>query len=34
MKANSNGNILRLFNQNGIKIDASSEYEAFRAIKS
>jgi diaminopimelate decarboxylase len=25
---------LRLFNQNGIKIDASSEYEAFRAIKS
>jgi len=34
MKANSNINILRIFNDNGIKIDASSEYEVYRAIDS
>lgn len=33
MKANSNQNILRLFNYKGIKIDASSEYEAYRALQ-
>jgi diaminopimelate decarboxylase len=32
MKANSNQNILRLFSYKGIKIDASSEYEALRAL--
>ncbi|USN57748.1 MAG: diaminopimelate decarboxylase [Candidatus Peribacteria bacterium] len=32
MKANSNGNILKIFNNKGIKIDASSEYEVYRAI--
>lgn len=32
MKANSNWNILRLFNKNWIKIDSSSEFEAYRAI--
>lgn len=32
MKANSNKNILKLFNKNDIKIDASSEYEVYRAI--
>lgn len=33
MKANSNQNILRLLNTKGIKIDASSSYEAIRAYK-
>ena len=33
MKANPNQNILRIFNKKGIKIDASSSYEALRAIK-
>jgi len=32
MKANSNINILKLFNENGIKIDASSEFEVYRAL--
>ncbi len=32
MKANSNKNILKIFNKNGVKIDASSEYEVYRAI--
>jgi diaminopimelate decarboxylase len=32
MKANPNRNILKLFNQKGILIDCSSEYEAYRAI--
>ena len=32
MKANSNQNILRLFSYKGIKIDASSEFEALRAL--
>ncbi len=32
MKANPNINILKIFNKFGIKIDASSEYEVFRAI--
>lgn len=32
MKANSNANILRIFKNMGIGIDASSEYEAYRAI--
>jgi diaminopimelate decarboxylase len=31
MKANSNQNILRLLNKRGLKIDASSGYEALRA---
>jgi diaminopimelate decarboxylase len=33
MKANSNSNILRIFDQVGLHIDASSGYEAERAIK-
>ncbi len=33
MKANSNQNILRLFNYKGIKIDASSAYETLRAMQ-
>ena len=32
MKANSNRNILKIFNENWLKIDASSEYEVYRAI--
>ncbi len=32
MKANSNINILKIFNNKGIKIDCSSEYEAYRAL--
>lgn len=32
MKANPNQNILRLFNSMGIQIDASSAYEALRAL--
>ncbi len=32
MKANSNINILKIFKNKGIKIDCSSEYEAFRAL--
>lgn len=32
MKANANKNILKLFNSKGLKIDASSEFEALRAI--
>jgi len=32
MKANPNINILKIFNKKGILIDASSEYEVFRAI--
>jgi len=32
MKANSNINILKIFKNKGLKIDASSEYEAYRAI--
>ncbi|MDP2090068.1 MAG: diaminopimelate decarboxylase [Candidatus Gracilibacteria bacterium] len=32
MKAKSNVNILKKFNNRGIKIDGSSEYEAFRAL--
>ena len=32
MKSNSNLNILRLFNEKNIKIDASSWYEAYRAL--
>ncbi|PIZ51751.1 diaminopimelate decarboxylase [Candidatus Woesearchaeota archaeon CG_4_10_14_0_2_um_filter_33_13] len=32
MKANSNGTILRLFNQMGLQIDASSHYEVMRAM--
>ena len=32
MKANSNINILKIFNNNGLKIDASSEFEAYRAL--
>ena len=32
MKANPNINILKIFKNLGLKIDASSEYEAFRAI--
>jgi len=32
MKANSNINILKIFNKNGIKIDASSEFEVYRAL--
>jgi diaminopimelate decarboxylase len=32
MKANSNINILKIFNSLGILIDASSEFEAYRAI--
>lgn len=34
MKANSNINILKTFKNKGIKIDCSSEYEAFRALHS
>jgi len=33
MKANPNSNILRIFNQAGLHIDSSSEYEVRRAIK-
>lgn len=32
MKANSNINILRIFKNKGLKIDCSSEYEAYRAL--
>ncbi len=32
MKANSNINILKIFKNKGLKIDASSEYEAYRAL--
>lgn len=32
MKANPNGNILRLFNKKWILLDCSSEFEAYRAI--
>ena len=32
MKANANSNILRLFNQHGIYIDASSIHELHRAL--
>ena len=32
MKANPNINILKIFKNLGLKIDASSEYEAFRAL--
>ena len=32
MKANPNLNILKIFNKKWIKIDCSSEYEAFRAL--
>lgn len=32
MKANSNINILKIFKNKGLKIDCSSEYEAFRAL--
>lgn len=32
MKANPNLNILKIFNKNWIKIDASSEYEVYRAL--
>ena len=32
MKANPNVNILKIFNNKGIKIDAASEYEVKRAI--
>lgn len=32
MKANANRNILKLFQNKGLKIDCSSEYEAYRAI--
>lgn len=32
MKANPNRNILSIMSSKGVKIDASSEYEAFRAI--
>jgi len=32
MKANSNVNILKIFKNLGLKIDASSEYEAYRAM--
>jgi len=32
MKANPNINILKIFNKKWILIDASSEYEVFRAI--
>ena len=32
MKANSNVNILKIFKSKGLKIDCSSEYEAFRAL--
>ena len=33
MKANPNGNILRVFNNEGLHIDASSSYEVQRAMK-
>ena len=32
MKANANINILKIFKNKGIKIDCSSEYEAYRAL--
>ena len=32
MKANSNGTILKILKEHGLKIDASSEYEVYRAI--
>jgi len=32
MKANSNKNIVKLFANKGIGIDASSRYEVYRAI--
>lgn len=32
MKANANRNILKLFQNKGLKIDCSSEYEVYRAI--
>lgn len=32
MKANSNINILKIFKNKGLKIDCSSEYEAYRAL--
>jgi diaminopimelate decarboxylase len=32
MKANSNKTILNIFKNLGLKIDASSEYEVYRAI--
>jgi diaminopimelate decarboxylase len=32
MKANSNVNILKIFLDKGLKIDCSSEYEAYRAL--
>ena len=34
MKANSNGNILKIFKNKGLKIDCSSDYEAYRALQS
>ncbi len=33
MKANANINILKIFKNKGIKIDCSSEYEAYRALQ-
>lgn len=33
MKANPNRTILRIFREIGIRIDASSEYEVFRALR-
>lgn len=32
MKANPNKNILKIFDEMGVEIDASSEYEVYRAI--
>jgi diaminopimelate decarboxylase len=32
MKANSNGSILKILKNQGLKIDASSEYEVYRAL--
>jgi diaminopimelate decarboxylase len=32
MKANSNGNILKIFKNKGLKIDCSSDNEAYRAL--